>query len=264
MSGLKPQNASRLRTRKSGSVEWFGLLTIVAICLLMVVGQTEPAISSPAVAGSMRTSGVSDVATNLKPIFVARRVRRGRLRVRSKKVFRQHRKVRRDRTPDHSPEANRPQENGPKQTKHTGRDHQPRHRKERKIVCISGRIRAGDCLCRIRNSRRRLDEGVFACGRIFIPAVTRDGSRLSVGAGNTESGAQTGSTAPQSPLEGPVSNSEIFAAHEVLVTLRSGTALDADQQIAQTYGLVIIGGWRIELIGVRLRQVPNTRWQDCC
>ena len=201
MSGLKPQNASRLRTRKSGSVEWFGLLTIVAICLLMVVGQTEPAISSPAVAGSMRTSGVSDVATNLKPIFVARRVRRGRLRVRSKKVFRQHRKVRRDRTPDHSPEANRPQENGPKQTPaYRSRSSAPASEGEKNCLYFRAHQPAGDCLCRIRNSRRRLDEGVFACGRIFIPAVTRDGSRLSVGAGNTKSGAQTGSTAPESPL----------------------------------------------------------------
>ena len=147
MSGLNSQIVKRLEIEQSGHRDHFGRLAIIAICVLAIVGQTEPASSSSAVAGVMRMSGLSDDITDLKPTFVARRVRRGRLKVRSKKAIRQHRKVRRDRTPDHSPEANRPKENGPKQTNHTSRDHRARHRKERKIVCVSGSIRAGGCSC---------------------------------------------------------------------------------------------------------------------
>ena len=147
-------------------------------------------------------------------------------------------------TPDKKPAKNSdkkpPKNSGKKPTKTSAN-----------LVCIGGRVKAGQCRCR-RGGARRIRPSVFGCMRAGKPVVLPSSAKRL--AGQSARPARAGTPAAKSRLP-------LFVPNEVLVTVRRATSKSVDAAVARRFGLKIAGRSVLGTLGARLVRfrIPDGR-----
>ena len=213
-----------------------------------------------------------------EPLLIARKKRAGpRKRIRKKAQRRRKIRNRNVRKPAHNrpsrdkPDRNRPGKDKPDRDKpdrdrpnhdKTDRD-DPKNtntvdrtpdRRPTNLVCIGGRVKAGQCGCRNKTIRRHIGPRVFGCARVgrplVLPVISQSAPiRPSATAAAATDQSSAGSVQPD------------FAPDEVLVTVNRTTLDSVDDAVAQSFGLEIVGRWIIDHIDARLvrYRIPDGR-----
>lgn len=257
------------------------LLTAIAgafACMLVGRGANVEAATLTGVASQIG-AGIDAPATSLAQFrnrnrgWRRQRFRQRRQRMRQQRHGRQHdqrpgknagqkpdkKHQQTDNRPGKTPDKNNQQQAGHHPDRNPDRDKPNKNHS----ICIGGRVIAKRCLCRQVDVRNALRANIFICGRPgrrpVLPQVAAIAPSAVFAIEPDNSNTPAPNPAPQQAQTATLLPDS--APDEVLVSLAPTAPETVEEQVAQSYGIQLIGRWSLDLLDTRLvlYRIPDGR-----